>query len=155
MDQYTHTGDINIGILDDEEKVMLFNTMKNLCKAGLRASIKYSTSNLYYLSVPVYIPCVHDVQDRLNPYIYAHPLIENKKFYFEDLEVPDSITCITFNTTTNKFISNKKVDGCDQEIFEFDASFYEIYPVNLSYKTQEEKIQKTKSSILYPNTIYI
>ena len=154
--EYTHIGDINLGTLNEEEETMLFDILKNICKQGIRALVK-KYCNHTYLSVPISIPCMNNqisVYEQ-DPYIYLHPDIPfgNKKFYFEDMTAPgpNAITFITYDMKIDKIITN----NTDILINEEDNCLYEIFPLDTSSNDLEEKINITKSYLLYSDVIFI
>ena len=91
-----------------------------------------------------------------DPYIYLHPDIPfgNKQFYFEDMTVPEpnSTTIIKYDVQIDKIITNNTTNLIyDQE----DNCLYEIFPLDTCSKDLEEKLNITKSYLLYSDVIFI
>jgi hypothetical protein len=154
-------GDINLGVLNEEEETMLLDILKNICKQGLRALIK-KYSNHTYLSVPISIPCINNNINKQSssyeqdPYIYLHPNIPfgNNKFFFEDMTVPEpnTATIIRYDVLLNKIISNNNtINFTNQD----DNCLYEIFPLDVCSKDLDEKLNITKSNLLYSDVIFI
>ncbi len=154
---YTHIGDINLGTLNEEEETLLLDILKNISKQGIRALVK-KYCNHTYLSVPISIPSMNKnislyTQD---PYIYLHPDIPfgNKQFYFEDMTVPEpnAATIIRYDVLIDKIISTNNTSILTNQD---DNCLYEIFPIDVCSKDLDEKLNITKSYLLYSDVIFI
>jgi len=68
--EYKQIGEINLGVLDLEEQTKLFDKIKELARNGIDAAIKKTNENMYYISVPIYVPTGANYKD---PYVYVEP----------------------------------------------------------------------------------
>lgn len=141
---YTSYGDMNLGNLCDVEiHEKLLPLIKDLSLRGIDVCIKKYENN-YYFCVPI---CLAEDGN-----IYIDPRISKIFFIFEDLCMPNDITCIKFldkfvsssftrSTDEKDFIdifyanSSNRLHDCKPYPFEFSTSLYEIYP---NYKSEFE-----------------
>ena len=130
----TNHGDINLGNLSELEiHEKLLPVLKELSLSGVDICLK-KYKNDYYFSVPI---CIAN-----DGYIYIDPRISKNSFVFDDLSMPNDLTCIKF---LDKFVSSSfkrscdyidifytnssnKLHMCEPHPFEFSPSLYEIYP---------------------------
>ena len=116
-------GDIILGTCSEEEKIALFEHIKEKCSNGIKVYLKFTSTGEYYLSVPIQSPDDFPIK---SSYYY-------QPFHFVDLYCPPDITCVTYSTEKECFISNVDIEGCSFSLDEYDddiecdeESLYEI-----------------------------
>lgn len=120
LDMY---GDIVIGFCNDDEVGDILRYVKEKCQHGCPLILKKTDLDEYYLSVPIVV-C-----DPNNTNVIVSPMVRTNPFYFGGLYVPDTLTCITYDTETQCFVSNVETDVYTYKPFAYEKTMYLILPI--------------------------
>jgi hypothetical protein len=120
-------GDIALGFCTKNDIEDVLRYVRDTCQKGCTVMFKKTDLDEYYLSVPICVGAL--LNDKRDSYIYVTPMVRSNLFYFDDLYAPEELTCITYDTETNEFISNVEYEGCVCKPIKYEKTLYIILPI--------------------------
>ncbi len=120
-------GDIVIGFCNATEVDDILRYVKEKCQQGCPLILKKTDLDEYYLSVPIVV-CALLPNEPSNTNVIVNPMVRTNPFYFGGLYVPDTLTCITYDTEMQCFVSNV-ADLYTYKPFEYEKTMYLILPI--------------------------